>query len=186
MANRGIRNNNPGNLVYGKFAQQHGAIGTDGRFAIFPSMEMGRSAHADLIFNGSRYRGLTVTQMISVYAPPNENPSVANGSYQRFVLSRIGGKDKKLSDLTPEEKVQLVNAMEQMESGYKGGGAIDFNGTKVAADTPSNSPVTSTQVAGGTSRGISSGTIFSENVSDQTVYERFATIYGIQSTSLSG
>jgi hypothetical protein len=38
---RNRRNNNPGNIEYGPFAKEHGAIGTDGRFAIFPDEETG-------------------------------------------------------------------------------------------------------------------------------------------------
>ena len=36
---RAWRNNNPGNIEGSNFANTHGAIGGDGRFAIFPSQE---------------------------------------------------------------------------------------------------------------------------------------------------
>ena len=42
---RSWRNNNPGNLRYGTFAQNHGAIGRDrGGMAIFPLLSPNKSA----------------------------------------------------------------------------------------------------------------------------------------------
>lgn len=58
---RGDRNNNPGNIEYGPFAIKHGATGTDGRFAIFPSKETGEAAMDALLASG--YRGLTLEQI---------------------------------------------------------------------------------------------------------------------------
>lgn len=39
---RAWRNNNEGNIKRGDFAERHGAIGHDGSFAIFPTVEIGR------------------------------------------------------------------------------------------------------------------------------------------------
>ena len=46
---RNWRNNNPGNIEYGSFSKKYGAIGGDGRFAIFPSYEVGRKAKEALL-----------------------------------------------------------------------------------------------------------------------------------------
>jgi hypothetical protein len=46
---RNLRNNNPGNLEYGDFAKSHGATGSDGRFAIFSTMEAGMAAQEALL-----------------------------------------------------------------------------------------------------------------------------------------
>ena len=92
--NRNWRNNNPGNISYGDFAKSKGAIGTDGRFAIFPTYEMGRQAKIDLIFKGSGYRNLDLKSAIYRYAPPNENDSER---YYQTVLNAAGGVDKILS-----------------------------------------------------------------------------------------
>jgi hypothetical protein len=35
------RNCNPGNMEWGRFAVAHGAIATDGRFAVFPDLQTG-------------------------------------------------------------------------------------------------------------------------------------------------
>jgi hypothetical protein len=58
------RHNNPGNIKYGKFAEQYGAIqgqaATDGGyFAIFPDLETGKKAMRDLL-KGNGYKDLTV------------------------------------------------------------------------------------------------------------------------------
>lgn len=65
------RNNNPGDLEYGKFAKAHGATGSDGRFAIFPDEQTGFSAMRALL--ASAYKGLTIEQALNKYAPPAEN-----------------------------------------------------------------------------------------------------------------
>jgi hypothetical protein len=46
---RGLRNNNPGNIEFGSFAKKYGATGSDGRFAIFPTMVDGIRAIAELL-----------------------------------------------------------------------------------------------------------------------------------------
>lgn len=58
---RGDRNNNPGNIKYGKFAADHGATGSDGTFAIFPSKDAGENAMADLLI--ARYSGLSLAEI---------------------------------------------------------------------------------------------------------------------------
>ena len=77
--NRPTRNHNPGDLEYGRFTIAHGAVNTDGRFAIFPDDATGFAAMAAL-FN-SAYLNLTVTQAINKYAPSNENNVTAYVSY---------------------------------------------------------------------------------------------------------
>lgn len=66
------RNNNPGNIDNGRFAQAHGAeAGTVGRFAHFPTPEAGFAALRELLAVG--YVGLTVEAALNKYAPPVEN-----------------------------------------------------------------------------------------------------------------
>lgn len=66
------RNHNPGDIEAGRFATAHGATGSDGRFAIFPSDEAGFAAMRAL-FQAPLYRGLTVVAAIEKWAPSNEN-----------------------------------------------------------------------------------------------------------------
>jgi len=74
---RNWRNNNPGNLEYGDFARAHGAVGTDGRFAVFPDYAAGRRAKEALLFESEAYAGRTIQSAISRYAPPHENDTGA-------------------------------------------------------------------------------------------------------------
>ena len=66
------RDNNPGDIEYGPFARAAGAIGADGRFAIFPSEEAGFTALDVLLFT-PRYQRLTIDDAIAKFAPPSEN-----------------------------------------------------------------------------------------------------------------
>lgn len=65
------RNNNPGDIEYGRFAIAHGAVGTDDRFAIFSNASAGFAAMAALF--RSAYLGLTIQQAIAKWAPSSEN-----------------------------------------------------------------------------------------------------------------
>lgn len=66
------RNNNPGDVEWGKFSQAHGATHGDPRFAIFPTAEEGFAALTSLL-KSSGYNTLTVEEAINRYAPPVEN-----------------------------------------------------------------------------------------------------------------
>lgn len=65
------RNHNPGNIRYGLFAHSHGAVGTDGAFAIFKDDASGFDAMSQLL--EAAYQGDTISKAIYRYAPPNEN-----------------------------------------------------------------------------------------------------------------
>lgn len=67
---RAQRNNNPGNINYGKFAIAHGATGKDdGNYAIFPTPEIGWAAMQALLTT-TTYKGKTLRQAIFTYCPP--------------------------------------------------------------------------------------------------------------------
>ena len=66
------RNNNPGDIEFGKFTQAHGATAGDPRFAIFPDHDSGFAAMRSLFQSGG-YKGLTVSQALNRWAPPVEN-----------------------------------------------------------------------------------------------------------------
>lgn len=75
--NRPTRNNNPGDLEFGNFAAEHGATGSDGRFAIFPDPAAGWAAMRALLIE--KYQGLTVVEALNKYAPPKPKPGDPNG-----------------------------------------------------------------------------------------------------------
>jgi hypothetical protein len=143
---RNWRNNNPGNIEYkpGGFAEKHGAIGSDGRFAIFPTYETGRKAKEALIFEGNTYKNLDLKSAISKYAPPNENNT---GAYQAKVLSAVGGENKVMSSYTKAEREAIMTAMEQQEGFKQGKVATLSKGTKspaLATSEPTAVPATPT------------------------------------------
>jgi len=72
IGSRSARNNNPGDIEFGKFAKKHGAIGGDPRFAIFPSPNAGFAAMRALL-NGKEYLGLTLSAALNKWAPSVEN-----------------------------------------------------------------------------------------------------------------
>jgi hypothetical protein len=114
---RNWRNNNPGNIEYGDFAIAHGAVGSDGRFAVFPSYEVGRAAQESLFFQGKNYRNLKLSDAIARYAPPGENNTPA---YQAAALAAVGGQDKLMSEYGPAERRAILDAKQRHE-GYKVG-----------------------------------------------------------------
>ena len=115
---RNWRNNNPGNIEYGAFAIKNGAVGSDGRFAIFPTYEAGRKAKENLLFTASGYKGMNIAQAINRYAPPSENNT---NSYIAAVTSAIGvSANTLLSDLSSDQRKIMLNAMEKVE-GFKQG-----------------------------------------------------------------
>lgn len=127
---RNWRNNNPGNIEYGKFAQSAGAIGTDGRFAVFPSYEAGRAAKAKLLFESPNYRDKTIYGAISRWAPPVENNTNA---YANAVASAVGvSLDTPISALSSEQRNAMLDAMEKVE-GFRPGKEISIGGSSVGS-----------------------------------------------------
>ncbi|VVE41462.1 hypothetical protein PMO31116_04141 [Pandoraea morbifera] len=113
---RGLRNNNPGNIRYGKFAQDQGAIGKDsGGFAIFQTAEDGLRALGELLRSYAR-RGLnTVRGVINRWAPPSENDT---GAYVGAVAKRLGvGEDQALNMNDPKVIAGLTAEITRHENG---------------------------------------------------------------------
>ncbi|WP_246506766.1 structural protein [Kistimonas asteriae] len=84
---RGIRNNNPGNIRHGDNWQGMTDIQTDPAFVQFVTPEYGIRAMTR-IFKSYARRGLvTVEQIVSTWAPDNENDTE---SYVKHVASVLG------------------------------------------------------------------------------------------------
>lgn len=116
--NRPTRTNNPGSLNYGDFARRYGAIGTDGRLAVFPTPQVGRQAQEALLFNpeGS-YAGMDITRAINRYAPSFENDTQ---EYINYLVRETGiPANTPLSAMNPLQRTSLLDAMNRME-GYQG------------------------------------------------------------------
>jgi len=114
--NRNWRNNNPGNIEYGPFAMSMGATGSDGRFAIFPDMEMGYKA-ADALMKGKNYQNLSIADAIKRWAPPNENNT---GAYQQRFQQAGFDLNKRYSDLSPAEQRKYLETKMNVEGGKAG------------------------------------------------------------------
>ncbi|KWC67477.1 hypothetical protein [Burkholderia ubonensis] len=123
-ASRGLRNNNPANIEYGPFAKAHGATGTDGRFAIFPSMEAGAAAHESLLQSNYLGKGLkTPRQIVGKFAPANENDQA---KYLNYLKSKGFDPDKPVTDVH-----QFAAAQQAFESGYNSGHGIGESRAKI-------------------------------------------------------
>ena len=115
---RGLRNNNPGNLIktsipwVGKITP-----GTDARFEQFTSLEDGtRAMLMDIINDITKDGKDTIKKLINEYAPAHENNTAA---YITQVSTATGlGPDEKivLSDTFLRNIAQVIN---QVENGVK-------------------------------------------------------------------
>lgn len=119
--NRTWRNQNPGNLGAGPWANRHGAIGKAGGFAVFPGYESGRAAIFDW-WKTPDHRVLSIWDGIKVYAPASEN----DVEWYRKVVRQSSKIDlsRKAQDLKPGELERLVNAIEKAEGKFKAGRVI--------------------------------------------------------------
>jgi hypothetical protein len=113
---RNWRNNNPGNIRYGEFAAAHGAIGSDGAFAIFPNMKMGYAA-ADALLSSKNYKGKSIREAIQRWAPSNENDTA---SYIAAFKKAGFDVSKPYSSLSKDEKGRFLEVMYKREGGRAG------------------------------------------------------------------
>lgn len=120
-SSRGERNNNPGNLEDGEFAQsQPGYIGSDGRFAQFATPEQGAQAQEKLLSRNYISKGFnTVTKVIERYAPRGDNSSESVDNYIAYVASKLGIDPN--APISPAKVAQLAQAMREFETGQTDG-----------------------------------------------------------------
>lgn len=117
---RGIRNNNPGNIRHGANWQGLNPNGKeiDPYFCVFQTAFAGIRALAKVLINYKKLYGLnTVRQIISRYAPPNENQTTA---YIQSVAKQLGVFPDTIIDI--EERGVLtvfIKAVIRMENGIQ-------------------------------------------------------------------
>jgi hypothetical protein len=110
---RGIRNNNPGNIIYGGFARRQGATGQDSAgFAIFPTAGMGQAAiNANLSSYGNK--GFDTPSLIA-----HRWSTTDQDAYTNRLSGLFGGDpDKKLNMSDPAVINALQNAIILQENG---------------------------------------------------------------------
>ena len=114
---RAWRNNNPGNIERGNYAKEKGAIGDDGRFAVFPNYDRGRSALEDLL-KSKNYRELKISDAMKRYAPSHENDTE---SYIKFIEQKSStNRNTKMKDLSQEGIKAFADAIERYEGNIEG------------------------------------------------------------------
>ena len=126
------RNNNPGNIRNGAFANAHGAFkGKHNRhFAIFPDPATGFAALIALL-KTQVYQPLSVMDAMERYAPSSDNNDPA--AYAR-TLSKLTGLDvhRTLSSLNDADLRKFATAIQKVE-GWKVGVVYARNDSKLVA-----------------------------------------------------
>jgi hypothetical protein len=140
-APRGIRNNNPGNIRFGKFAQQSGATGKDDKgFAVFQSMEDGIKAAVKLL-EGYVAKGYdTVRAIINRWAPPGENNTSA---YVDAVAKKLGISAD--AHLNGDQLGGVAQAIFQHENGRAFGNVSALGQGRLGTGSQSSAPVSISQ-----------------------------------------
>ena len=117
---RGIRNNNPGNIRHGAnwLGLNPNGRNIDSAFCVFESPVFGIRALAKVLINYKKIHGLnTVRQIVSRYAPPNENKTAA---YIQTVAKQL--------EVYPDTKIDIeergvltvfIKAVIRMENGIQ-------------------------------------------------------------------
>lgn len=140
---RASRNNNPGNIEFGDYAKAKGAVGDDGRFAVFSTPQQGRKAIGDLVFsNSGKYANKTIEGAIGVYAPDSENDTKA---YAAHVAAAAGVTvDTPTTSLTDVQKDAMVEAMTVVEGGRPYDTSVETAGRWGTEGYNSSAPATAT------------------------------------------
>jgi len=119
---RSIRTFNPGAMNFGPFAQRHGAIGSDGRLAIFPDEATGYKAMGALLDVYGRRGQNTVASIIGglpnkpnlAWAPRGVDNN-STDTYIQKVASKLGISPN--APVPPEMREPLMRAMAEYEAG---------------------------------------------------------------------
>jgi hypothetical protein len=119
---RAWRNNNPGNLRSGTFANNHGAIGSAGGFAVFPDEQTGDAASAALL-RIPTYSGLSVDDAIARRSPSNENDT-ENLQNTIHNMSGLSG-DEIVGELDDNQMSKLTDAIKRTEGWMPGNTTIN-------------------------------------------------------------
>jgi hypothetical protein len=149
------KNNNPGNIRDGSFAQQQpGYLGSNGGFAVFQSPLLGQAAMEKNLMAYGRQGINTPLAIASKWAPAGDganNPT----SYANFIAGRLGiGPNDKIDVTDPAQRSALAVAMSQQENGAKGllgpnvsgplvGGTLAPGSTNAAQAIPGAAPLAS-------------------------------------------
>ena len=120
MTPRGIRNNNPGNIRFGKSVWLGSVKGSDPAFVTFSEMRYGVRAMALLLLHYQKHYGdKTIRQLINRWAPPVENDT---GAYVNHVALICDAQPSAPYDLMLSDNLfYLVSAIILHENGTMSG-----------------------------------------------------------------
>jgi hypothetical protein len=116
------RNHNPGNLKFGDFAKDNGAIGPGGGgHAVFPDYKTGRLAQKKLLFTNVRgYNTKSIQEAIATYAPSSDKGNKPK-QYARYIASQLQvSLNTKLNELSDNKKEKMIDAIQAYEGFKKG------------------------------------------------------------------
>jgi len=113
---RGIRNNNPGNLVKTSIQWQGKVPGSDPRFETFENIYYGiRAAYLDIYSDVFKKKLNTIQKLISSYAPKSENPTEA---YIQTVVKATGINRNQIIS-SPQDLDKILASILKVENGPK-------------------------------------------------------------------
>lgn len=111
------RNNNPGNIRAGAFADNHDAVGEADGFAVFGSYSAGLLALEALI-TGPSYSLLSIYDAVARYAPPIENDTSA---YRDSLANQTGlDRSRTIGSLSSSEINSVLAAIQRHEGWQEG------------------------------------------------------------------
>lgn len=121
---RGVGANNPGN-IRASASQWQGEVPSNGPFEKFESPLMGIRATMRLLLNYQRrYKLKTIRQLITRWAPPNENET---RHYVAHVAQVAGFEADTPVDLTdPETLIEIAQAVVLHENGHPPAGQPQY------------------------------------------------------------
>ncbi len=114
---RSWRNNNPGNIISGRFADRHEAIGDNHGFAVFPDERTGNTASGALLKTRT-YSRLTIDEAIARRSPPQSNDTERVQDNVRKIGGFSGAEI--IGELDQEELSRLVDAIKKTEGWWEG------------------------------------------------------------------
>jgi hypothetical protein len=142
-APRGVRNNNPGNIIASPFATRMGAVGADAQgFAIFPDAAAGERAAVGLLSTYGQQGLNTVEQIVGKWSPANApgNTPAGTVSYVNFVAKQLGvAPNVPLNMQDPQVLQRIAAAKFQFENGGYTPGAASAP-VQAAAPTQAAAP----------------------------------------------
>lgn len=135
---RGVRNNNPGNIVdLGRLGPWEGQTGRDRNFAVFRTPEAGLRALGVNTISHQRLHGAnTVEEIITRHAPASENNS---RRYSQFVANELGVRP---TDRIDTQDTNTLSRLMRAIITYENGAAVANRYTREQLDNAAEAAVT--------------------------------------------